>query len=286
MKDLGRVLVLVVFLGLLCSGNLFALDYIWPRDFVLEFSKKNAEENKEYFKSTAQAAGISSISNVEEVAKYIVNTNPPMDKAKYFVFLSCPPREIYDNYFLMSNALKGEFYKFSKDLLYSSTFTYIIEQREKYNNLKDVYFFMEEDIAFKKLKGDAFLKWNLAPKDEEKMQNKLCQKYNKICFKVKHLGFISRTDDLQMNKIFLEVYQKKEVLLTEEEFNSLGYMIFITQNYNPYNKEFAVEKRFALPNQKEQLGFKNTFKLVEEAFQWMDTQATNIQRMATQGGSQ
>lgn len=295
MKASVRILMLAVVLGLLCMGNLFAAEdyiYIWPRDVVLEFSKKNAEENREYFKDIAQAAGISSISNAGQVVRYIINTNPPMDKAKYFVLLP-GPYNMYENTNMLHAALRKDYPKFHEELKYSSPFTYIIEQREKYNNFKDVYFFMYGDVYEKKIKSDGKVDFEkikgdaiLSGMNQGKNWNKLCQKYNKICFEFKYLGFLTRTNRPEVNKGFLNVYQTIGILLTEEEYNNLGYIIFITQNYNPYSKEFSVEKRFDLPNKIEQLGFKNTLKLAQEAFQWMDTQATNIQRMATQGGSQ
>jgi len=291
MKAFKTVLSLVVAASIfLIVGCLYAEEsdksdeFVPVRDCNVEYSKKNIEENQDYLNRIKEKAGIQGFFEADKIAGFIIDTNPSIEQAKYFVLLPIMGiPSLYENDICIHLGLKpGE--KVSRQLLYSSVLSVLIDWRA--DKLKDVYFFLPEDASIPKDK-----KKNPAVIDIRKVDKKygeICQQYNKVCFQLKGGGLLEKAADPRYDADWLKTFNDlRGIPMTMDEYKSWAYVIFITQTHNPYSKEFSMEKMFPLPNRpKEQVNLKNTIKLAEEAFQWMDTQALNLQKMATQGGNQ
>jgi len=288
MKDLGRVILMTVTFIFLITGYLHAEEFVFTRDCNVEYSKKNVEENQDYLNKVKEKAGIQNFSEAGKIASFIIDTNPPVEQAKYFVLLPIfGVSSLNENYLCVHNGGFKPGQPFPSHLLYSSVLSVLIDWRV--DKLKDVYFFMLEDsyIPKNKKKNLAVIDVNNVGKIDKKYKE-ICQKYNKVCFQLKGGFLLEKAKDPKYDAEWLKIFNgTRGIPMTMDEYRSWAYVIFITQTHNPYSSEFSMEKMFPLPNQpKEQVNFKNTLKLAEEAFQWMDTQTATLQKMASQGGSQ
>lgn len=285
MKAFKKVLSLIAVASMfLITGYLHAEEFIFTRDCNVEYSKKNVEENQDYLNRIKEKAGIQGFFEADKIAGFIMDTNPSVEQAKYFVLLPIfGVSSLNENDICIHLGLKpGE--KVPRHLLYSSVLSVLIDWRA--DKLKDVYFFLPEEASIPKDKRK-----NPAVIDIQKVDKKygeICQKYNKVCFQLRGGALLEKAADPKYDADWLKTFNDlRGIPMTMDEYKSWAYAIFITQTHNPYSKEFSMEKMFSLPVQpKEQVNLKNTVKLAEEAFQWMDTQTTNLQRMSAQGGKQ
>lgn len=281
MKAFKKVLSLAAAASMfLFTGYLHAEEeFVFTRDCNVEYSKKNVEENQDYLNRVKEKAGIQDFSEMEKITGFIMDTNPPVGQAKYFVLLPILNFNVVSDNYLCLNVRP-----FPRHLLYSSVLAVLINQRE--DSLKDVYFFMSDISAIPKDKRK-----NPAIIDIRKMDKnyrEICQKYNKVCFQMVGGILLLKPADSKYDIAQFNILNGTgRVPMTFDEYKSWSYALFVTQTHNPYSKEFSMEKMFSLPVQpKEQVNLKNTVKLAEEAFQGMDTQTTNLQRMSAQGGKQ
>jgi len=278
MKAFKKVLFLMVAVSMfLITGYLHAEEFDTQRDCTIEYAKKNVEENQDYLRKVYEKVGD------EEVLKYIVNTNPPLEQAKYFVFWSYFGSLNDNGYCFLTHGIPVN--QIDKKLIYSSMASVLVNQRT--DSLKDVYFYIPYSVYVPKdiQKNSAVIN-KKSYKDIVKEFDKICKEHNKICFVITAYSFLYKPAKTEWQIERLNSYNDGAVHppMSLEEYKSLAYIMYITQIHNPYSTEFSLEKSFSLPSDpKEQVTLKNTIKLIEEGINWMNDQATKLQQM---GGKQ